>query len=279
MAKKPPFPATNYQMIFPSDAVSFDAEKFDELIRSQGVEMVHWRAMRCPVGMVDPDDVMRRPHEHHKNCSNGFVYTLAGTVTCGFLGNSNNVSFIDAGHLDGSTVQVVLPRFYDDKPEIEVDFANFDRVYLKEEKITVSNWNVFAASLEGVDKLQFPAVAVIDLMDSHGRSYHEGVDFDVKQGRIHWIDGKSPGIDPKTGKGVVCSARYTYRPFWYVKSLIHEVRVAQVEDDYGDRRVTRMPQAASLQREYFFEKEQNDAETADSQRKKTGPDDGGFGPR
>lgn len=277
-------PGTIYQMQLPSQAVSFDADAFDEFIRSAGVQFVHWRAMRCPVGMIDPDD-MRRPHDHHINCSNGFVYTLAGCVTCGFIGNGHDIQFMDAGHLDGSTVQVVLPRFYDSDGKSAVELAVYDRMYLKEEAITVVNWSVFAASVEGVDKLQFQAVKVYDLMDSAGKSYHQDVDFCVKGGKIVWNDGKSPGIDPKTGKGVVCTARYSYRPFWYVKRMMHEVRVAQIQDDLDERSVHRMPQGAMLQREYFFEKEQSDPQAPPSSgggspaRQQPLPPDGVFGPR
>ncbi len=276
MAKSP---ETSYPMIFPSQAVSFDPEAFDELIRTQGVQLIHWRSMRCPVGMVDPDDVLRRPHEHHQDCSNGFVYTLAGTVTAGFQGNSSQAQFIDAGQLDGSTVQIVLPRFYDDKPDIEVAVVQFDRMYLKEEAITVVDWHTFAHNISGIDKLQFPVVHVTDLMDSHGNLYREDVDFEVRGGKLHW-GSRRPGVDPKTQKGVVCSARYSYRPFWYVKSLMHEVRVAQIEDEFGGRSVHRMPQAALLQRERFFEKEQNDPEAPNSSgRQHAGPGSGTFGPR
>lgn len=267
-----------YQMVFPSDAVGFDVAKFDEFIRSQGVQFVHWRAMRCPVGMVDPDDV-RRPHPHHEDCSNGYIYTKAGTVTCGFLGNSKESRYEDYGRADGSTVNIVLPRFYDmpdggcfgDQP---VEVAPFDRLYLKEEAIVVPTWHTFAAHASGVDRLWFPAVSVTDLVDANGARYAQDIDFTLRQGQIHWVSQRRPG------KGVVCSVRFRYRPFWYVRNLVHEVRVAQAEDDFGDRTLQRMPQGAVLQREYFFEKEQRDSQAKDPERRQQPqPADGGFGPR
>jgi hypothetical protein len=271
-------PDTTYQLDFASDAVSFDIEKFDELIRSHGVEMVHWRAMRCPVGMVDLDDI-RRPHEHHENCSNGFIYTLAGTVTVGFLSNSNNPRFHDAGVLDGATVQIVIPRFYDDHPETRVELCPFDRMYLKEESITVPNWETFSAHVTGVDRLQFPVVKVTDLVDALGQRYKQDADFEVRGGRIYW-GNRQPGVDPKTNKGRVCAVRYSYRPYWYVKQLVHEVRVSRVLNEYtGDREIQQMPQSAILQREYHFEKEQNDPQAPQSPRHGQAPPSGAFGPR
>jgi hypothetical protein len=270
----------SFPMQLPPEVVSFDPDAFDGFIRSQGVQMVHYRSMRCPVGMTDPDDTMRRAHEHHEDCSNSFVYTKAGEITCSFLSNQKESNFQDYGRLDGSTVQVTFPRFYDDKPETPVQMCQFDRLYLKEEAITVVNWHTFAAHASGVNRLQFPAAEVHDLMDASGRRYAEGIGFTLRKGQIVWADGQGPGVDPKTGKGVVCSVRYSYRPFWYVARMMHEVRVAQVEDEYGDRGVMRFPQQAMLQREHWFEKEQRDAEAPNKNgRQQPGPKEGVFGPR
>lgn len=267
-------------MVLPPEATSFDADAFDELIRAHGVEAIHYRSLRCPVGMTDPDDTMRRPHEHHANCSNGFLYSAAGTLHCSFLGNSKESTFNDFGRTDGSTVQATFSRFYDDRPDKRIQMCQYDRVYLKDESVTVVDWHTFACSATGIDRLQFPAVDVEVLVDAHDKVYTLGVDFSISNGQIKWANGQGPGLDPKTGKGVVCSIRYSYRPFWYVERMIHEVRVAQIEDDYGNRSVERMPQQAQLKREVWFEKEQRDAEVADTnKRQKPGPANGTFGPR
>ncbi len=269
----------NFGLEFPSQSVSFDPEAFDELIRSQGIQFIHYRSMACPVGLTDPDDI-RRAHEHHINCSNGRIYIKAGKVTCGFQGDSGGTTFMDAGRLDGSTVTCVLPRFYDDPADAQIDINYADRMYLVEEGITATTDCKFAAHITGVDRLCFPAVHVIDLMDAKGRIYKECVDFCVKDGMIHWNDGQGPGIDPDSGKGVVCSALFTYRPFWYVKSLPHEVRVAQIEDEYFNRKTMQMPKQVVLQREYHDEKAQRDGTIKDPEnRQKPTPSDGSFGSR
>ncbi len=269
----------SFQFNFPNDTVGFDAEAFDHFIRSQGVQFVHWRAMRCPIGLTDPDDV-RIAHEHHENCSNGFLYTLSGTVTCLFLGNSSSFKFTDPGRQDGSTVSVTIPRFYDDGEHLPVSFAPFDRLYLKELTVPVDTWHTFSAHASGTDRLMFPALKVYDLVDARGNYYKQGVDFDIVKGQLVWRTGKSPGIDPKTRKGVVCSVRFSYQSFWYVKSLSHEVRIAQTEDEYGNRSVQRMPQAAVLQREMHFQKEYADSQAQNpDNRQHPGPPVSSFGPR
>lgn len=240
--------------------------------------------MRCPVGMTDPDDI-RRPHDHHQNCSNGHIYTRAGVVTIAFLNNNSAVNFIDAGAVEAASVMAIVPRFYDDSDN-RVDISSFDRIYLQEQDVTVTGKQTFAAHASGVDKLHFPIVRVDDIVDADGIRYEEGSDFVVTDGQIHWT-GRRPGLDAKLQKGKVVSVRYQYRPYWYVKNMIHEVRVAQVQDEFTmERRVERMPQACMLQREIFFEKEMHDSQapTTDASGKPIAgqhpaPGSGIFGPR
>lgn len=278
MAKESP--ATTYQMVFPSDAVSFDPDKFDELIRTQGVEMEHFRAVPCVVGMIDADDE-RRPHEHHEHCSNGYVYVKAGHVTCGFLGNSKEVKTSDLGRADGSTVQVIFPRYYDCTDNTKpVQPAPFDRIYLKDKDVApVVTWEKHNCSDTGIEKLRYPAIDVTDLHDSTGKRYAQCEDFDIVEGNIVWRQGRDPGIDPSTKKGRVIGVRYTYRPFWYVQRMIHEVRVAQVENEFtGDRETIRFPQSMILQREYVFENEQRDRKIQETARTVKAPNDRGYIP-
>jgi len=246
----------------PNSQVSFDIEAFDDAIRSHGVLFTHWRAMRCPVGLVDPYDP-RRPHDDHSGCSNGYLYTTAGNVTALFVGNSMETTIApEAGVLDAASAQITIPRFYDGS-STPVHVAPFDRLYLSNPEILVPNWQTFRHSGTARDKLSFPAEEVQDLVDSFGRRYQQGVDFEVRGGVIHW-GANTPGMDATSGKGLVCSVRYNYRPYWYIKRLLHEIRVTQADDQKTGRRVlTRMPQAALLQREYVFEKEANDPEAPD----------------
>lgn len=272
-------PGAVYTTKLPVAKVTFDLAAFDRLIKTSGVTFKHWRAMRCPVGMTDQYDT-RRVHDGHSGCSNGFIYTYAGEVTCSFMGNQTGHSMSEIGRMDGSTVHVTLPRFYDGPGSRPVQILPFDRLFLAEEAITVGHWQAVEHNASGKDRLNFPVVDVIDLIDSQGKVYGS-TDFEVVGGQIYWGPNR-PGLDPELGKGRVYAVRYTYRPYWYVKTLVHEVRVAQVENPYtGLREVNRVPQEAMLQREYIFEKEEKDeqAREPDSVRQVSSPGSGLFGPR
>jgi hypothetical protein len=129
--------------------------------------------------------------------------------------------------------------------------------------------------------LDFPIKNVSDLIDSRGKRYFQGEDFNIENGLIRWSLNNNPGTDPKTNKGITYSIRYTYRPYFYISRMIHEIRVAQVQDDITGERVTmRMPQTALLQREYNFQSETSEAKKdASSARQQRAAQSGSYGPR
>jgi hypothetical protein len=271
---KPPWfpksqPTDVQQTVFPrGEAVNLDPQAFDDAIHTQGLTFVHWRAMKCPIGVVDPDDE-RHPHGDHGDCSNGFLYKLVAQVTCLPSNNSNNPQVQDLGIINQVNLMVTAPRFYDvlgkDGSPLRVQMAPYDRFYLAEETITVIQWQLFEACGGPSDKLDYPVVAVEHMVDSLGRDLIEGQDFAVENGLITWLPGgRQPIRNPEAGTGGVASCRYRYRPYWYIKDLPHEIRVTQLEDPLtGGRKTERMPQQAVLQREYVFENQANDPDAKD----------------
>lgn len=261
--------------------VHFSPADFDDALIAHAVPFLHFRAMKCPVGLKSKHDV-RRVDECRLGCSNGFIYTEAGLAWCTPSGNSAKLIQYDPGLLTGASISVTPARYYADEadPYRLVQLLQFDRMYLKDASIVVPTWETFEAHETGVDRLRFEVVEVIDLMDNLGRRYVQG-DFVVTSGKLVW-GSKRPGVDPDTGHGRLCSVRYTYRPYWYVSQLVHEVRVSTVQDPDSNGLVTvRMPQSAILQREYVFEKTERDAQATDPSdpRQVTEPYNGGFSAR
>lgn len=256
--------------------VHFSPGDFDDFINAHGIRLKHYKAMRCPVGLKSRYDT-RRTDDCHENCSNGFIYTYAGEIDVVFSGNNSKLSQYDPGMLFGSTVTITAPRFYSDCQDKPVHLLAFDRLYLPDEAVLVPMWELFEAHETGVDRLRFQVVEVNDLIDNLGKRYTSS-DFKVEKGRIIWTSSNRPGIDPDTGNGRVCSVRYFYRPFYYIAQLIHEVRVATVEDLDGTMKTVRMPQSAMLQREYVFQNEKQDEQAINpnSPRQVKAPADGGF---
>ncbi len=275
MAEKKPH--THFDIYIPSYSLSFDVPAFDDLLRQHGVVLVHYRALLCPLGVFDRDD--SRSHADHDNCSGGFLYKSAGEVTVFFSGNQTSSVLENVGIIDGSTVQVTVPRFYDGEDQREVSIQHHDRFFLKDVQAFSISGEYFEASQTGVDRTHYQILQVEELMDAHGKEYRQGEHFIISNGNIKWLDTR-PGFDPELNRGTICSIRYRYRPFWYIKTLIHEVRVSRdINPETGEIGLVRMPMACIIQREWVFEGEKRSTMGKADARDNPGPRSGGFGPR
>ncbi len=247
--------------------VSFNTQVGDAFIVSHGIQFVHHKALPSPIGIRDQGDY-RRSGELDVQASNGFLYKEHPcSLTAVFLGNSTKNSDIDGGLLDSSQARITLPRFYNtDKGFADGDriyLATGDKLYIKDKSIdtSVANFQEFEYEPDRDNLLQFPAICVEILIDSRGIEYYQNRDFIVtKNGNIRWTGGKTPGIDPDTGKGRVCSARYRYEAHWYIVSIINEVRIGNVTEN-GVRKEERLPYHATIVREYIFHNRNRGEET------------------
>ncbi len=266
----------------PKLQVTFDAIAFDDVnIRANGVTFIHYAAIPCPLGLNDPDDI--HSHTGHPDCDNGSIYVCQGEVTGNFSGNSNNANLDSSGYLDQSRAYATFPRFYDDKPTKQVLVSTFDKFEIKGNPVRVPNGERLEHHQSGVDRLQYPAACIDFVIDSRGTKYTQGTDFDLVNGHISWLPGRSPGYNPVLGVGVVFSVRYTYIPWWYCGGILHEVRLARIPNaGTGKTELTRMPYQVALDREYTFQKtnaERKLKENAPAITAVQQPASGGYGPR
>lgn len=263
------------RMVARADRVAFNVADFDQLLRDHGVKLIHFRAMRCPVGMKDLRD-NRRPGHDHEGCSNGYIYTDAGSVIGVFTSNSDSVKSTEAGSYDSGTASVTFARHYhkelsDASALREFQCAQFDRLYLDDDAVSVSYWQLFAHHASGRDRLSFPALSVEEVIDTNGARYGAS-DFTVNKGQLLWGDKQPPD-------GAICSVRYTYRPFWYVSDLGHEIRIVRaIAPESGQHTTVRMPIQARLVREYLFQTADQVEGSTDPRQVQAAPTDI-FGPR
>jgi hypothetical protein len=274
MAKDNKPPHSN-DIMMAQEVVRFDPSAFDMVLRSHGVLMEHFRAVKCPIGIEDRFDV--RNHGDH-DCSSGFIYLHAGDVTVFFSGNSSNSHLEELGLIDGSTTQITLPRNYDNG-DVEIAVQHYDRFYLKEVAATSVNTQLVEAHITGKDRLQYQATSVEHIIDANGVKYSPS-DYTIENGVLVWTGNHRPQYNPTISRGTVYSIRYRYTPFWYVKNIIHEVRVCRTYDHEQSREVVvRMPHAVLLQREFMFENEERKIKGESDQRDVKAPRSGSFGPR
>lgn len=271
-----PKPSIVYQKVFPKDeAHSFSLDAFDDLITYQGLPLIHYRGMVCPLGVQDVNDQSRRIHEDHDDCKNGVLYRRRGVVMALVPSMSTQAQQQDFGVSDGTQGQATFSRHYEDGTEVLM--RPFDRLYLNDETILVTHQEQVQYRMTGTDRLKFPAVVVEELIDNRMQTYVQGKDFNVDAlGRITWLE-RNPGWDPDLDKGRVYTIVYRYRPYFYVERLGSDISVTQAEDEAGERRLFRLPFEATITREIFFET-RNPADDGTRNREDApGPADGSFG--
>lgn len=253
--------------------LSLNLEANDNFIVSHGIQFMHHKAIPSPIGLKQQGDY-RRSGELDVQSSNGFLYKEHPcSLTAVFLGNSSNEKDIDGGVFDSAQARITLPRFYNtDKGFADgerIYLSPGDKLYIKDKSIDtkVANFQEFEYEPDRDNFLQYPAISVEFLIDSRGQEYLQERDFKItKDGKLRWISGgRNPGIDPDTGKGRVCSARYMYEAHWYIVSILNEVRIGNVTTG-GVRKEERMPYHATIVREYIFFNRNRGDETKENKK-------------
>ena len=260
--------------------ISWDLPAFDNAIFSSGTTLCHFRAMRCPIGVQDRNDIRHSAADHQNcSCSNGFIYIKAGVVTAFFQSNAAGPFALPEGLLESSSSMLTFPRFYDDTQE-RILVAPYDKLYLNDDETQVVTWELVEAHATGIDRTQYPVVCVEHLMDSRGITYQEGQDFVVQNGKIMWTGQNRPGTDLKLGRGVIYTIRYRYKPHWFIKDLIHDIRVMPTTDPVTmERNQERLPILVRVQREYIFLSAQRDDEGKNPGDSRSPESGGQLGPR
>ena len=247
---------------------SFDLDRLEAFSTGLGTTFYHWKATPSPIGLNDRGDYRR--NDTDVMTSNGYIYHLAGRFTAVLTGNQKDQRRPAEGAvIDASQGNLVMPRFYDhyhspavgdcscarEAKEKRIYLTPGDRLYCDPTaNDLVVNKELMTFSYDSLGIPMFP-IRVMDgpVIDSRGIEYKENIDFNIDNfGNIAWIEGRpNPGIDPNTGAGRTYSIRYLYRAFYYVTSLLREVRITNVTEG-GVRKPERMPYLVQVTREYIY---------------------------
>lgn len=232
--------------------IGFNLEAQEVFATDHGIVLEHWAAIPSTIGQKDRGD-LRRPDGLDTVSENGFIYKKIGEFVGTILGNSSKNNHVEGGVMDTSTARLVMPKYYSKEcgGGKEIAVLPGDRLYAKQIELKVPNYQKVEFKPTRTDTLQFPAKCVIFLKDSNNIEYTEGVEFTITdEGDIAWVGGKpNPGVDPETGRGRLYGVRYMYVAFWYVQTLINEIRVTNTGDSSTP---ARLPYHCTIQREYVY---------------------------
>jgi hypothetical protein len=266
---KMPF-TSKLQMPLPLVQTSLNAEIFEQQIRGQGVRICHKRPVPCP----KIRDINAGDHNPACNlCNNGFIFYGETFFIGAFAGNELIRMFNINNTWDIDSAAIITP-VKDEKGQI-LDVQYFDQLILPD--FTVRYYQRVEFNQSGVDVLHFQPVSVDFVIDENGVRYQEGVNFDIRDGRIIWrVNRDVPGFDATLDRGTIYSVNYYTRPHFTVTGLPHQLRITQTRDEEDEKNTqARFPQLCVVRKDFIPFKPQD----------KIGPNDrpeparGGFGPR
>lgn len=245
----------------PFDATFGDKGIFDVYTNAKGIRFFHFAAIPDPLHNKSLGDIRTSYNQEedyqfdtaNRHRENGFIYYLKGVVKGIFTGNNKNQTQLASGLYGASGATVSISRHYEDGKKVHM--TEYDKLIpcdaTRENYST--NWEKFTHNPTGVDRLQFKALEVDTLIDADGRLYVQGEHFQVVNGNIQWIQGQEwPGTEQMVGRGKICSVRYTYKPYYYVKMVYHDVRLIPVLDPLQQPTVEAAPLLVSVQADWVF---------------------------
>lgn len=273
----------------PWDAVRPDAAAENLHISNQGIKFFHYMCVPDPLFQREAGDVRHsfgyedglqqvidKDDRFHRE--NGFIYVKRGVIYGTFMNNTKDFKNIAAGLYGASGATISLNRYYVGTEE-KINISENDKLIpceLSSEFFSV-NWQKFTHNPTGIDRMQFKVCEAIFLIDSDGREYGKGTDFNIENGYIKWIDGGDrPGLDKQTGKGKVCAIRYTYKPYYYIKTVLHDIRIRPFLQSDGNVEAKAGPMLALVQADWVYldRRSHDDKEVAAVQSEGSGENTG-----
>ena len=233
---------------------SIRAESFDQLVANRGIRVIHRRALVCP-NVLALDTNAHTPD--CPNCDNsGYMYYGDREIVGTFSGNSMEKTFEQHGVWEIGTAVMTFPSEYPDGAQ--ADFQQFDRLEIPDFQVRLYELLEYEVTPDNRQELRYD-IQKVDLMISTNdgtvdvqRIYIAGVDFNIVDGGIVWVDGKQPIFDVNANRGQVVSIAYYANPIYIVLQSLRELRITQELDPVTGLKIARrMPQEVLVRRDFL----------------------------
>lgn len=206
-----------------SPVAAFNPDLTKSLLKTKGINALHYKHAPNP----DRETIAGGVNPNTNAAKYGWrfysVRTLKVVPQQFKLSDKLNVN----GIWGMSSVLLNVAGSYDDCAKDGVFCRPYDVIIMQSatdgSPITSLTEQLVQFNPNGPLKLNFVCEAV-DYMADRNRQYHEGQDFVVNGGKIHWLEhGFKPSfID---GKGDILSVVYWIKPIYIVQSVPHSIRI------------------------------------------------------
>lgn len=225
-------------------------QSFDQLLQQRGIRMLHSKAAPCP-NILTVDN-----NAHEPNCpfcdNNGFIHYDEKEIWGTFGGNSIQKTFEAHGVWEIGMATVTCPTEYPDGTE--ADFQTYDRLFIPDFTVRLWEQKEYEPRPGNIQELRYP-IEKIDLATSvvNGvqKYYVVDVDFNIVDGKIVWIHGRTPRYDPDTGHGEPITWTFYAAPVYLVVQTLRELRITQELNAAGQKVARRLPQSILVKRDFL----------------------------
>jgi hypothetical protein len=213
--------------------VDFSPYVFDDQVEKHGYYLKHYKSLRCPC-------MNAQTGNHDPNCTycqHGWQYYDGEEIKGIMTSVMSERQFLDTGAMMIGTVNLTV--------KANVELGYHDRIVNEQSLITFSELITRGSDL--VDSNRFSIVDTIRVVGKTGRIYRLDYDYEVKDGKINWILGRSKPIE-----GEFYSVSYRMHPTWLVLSITNVVRDTHIKFRNPAPQHHRLPVRAVCKLEYLF---------------------------
>jgi hypothetical protein len=212
--------------------LSANPDEYDRLVKNQGIPVRIYRSMFCP-------NVKNDKETHQVDCKicggSGIIDVNPYESWAYFHSNSFYSQDNPEGRMDGNVIMVSflsgIELQYLTLIELDIPDVFYERIKKQEGNL---------------DILKYKALQVNALVDSSGRQYYEGNDFDLNQdGNIKWKVGKGPL------KNTIYSIHYHSKIQFRTTKAIHKNRFLNVKRAADQVEIVKVNEAWECTKEYL----------------------------
>lgn len=229
--------------------VSLRGESWDQLLANRGIRFVHRKAAPCP-NMVTVFD-----NSHNPNCpicdGQGIFFYQEKDIWGVFYSNSLEKNFEMQGIWEIGTAVVTLPTEYPDGTQAE--FNTFDQLVIPDFAVRMWELKEYEPRPNMQQQLRYPVQYtdyVAGAVNNALVPFVEGVDFNIVDGNIEWVTGKTPTYDAVHQRGDVLVIEYYANPVYNVLQHMRELRISQQMVN-GQKIARRLPQQILVKRDFL----------------------------
>lgn len=228
-------------------------QNFDQLLTARGIRFRHHKALPCPnIKVLDNNS-------HDPSCEqcdgSGIIYYAPKEIVGVLTSNSVEKQFEYQGAWEIGSAMVTMPSEYSDGEQ--ADFTLYDKLEVLDYTVRLWELKEYEPRPGNAQQLRYPIEKVgylITATNSEVKEFVQGEDFNITDGKIVWVSGKTPQYDHVSDIGQTYSVSYWANPIYIVLQPMRELRVTQQMMPDGTKMAIRLPQQLVIKRDFLVNK-------------------------